>query len=553
MTNNKKNKFSYLIVILIYCFIISYPHNKVNASDTETLRLSNLQVEQINSDQAYLSWEVNKEYLSNYTIKKRVDKMEYETDTIYKYFYDTNLESGRTYYYTVGAYSFEDEVFISTDEVPITIKDFDKKPNLKLENLYFKPMLLQTNQEVEINFTIVNAGDAPVVIKPAISAYKKKDGEEYEKPKYSNGYYTVPSANPDYFFKLNPGESIPAVAYGFEQDWKYDMAGDYMISVKIDFYNYIAESNENDNEISGTLKVVSQHDFVPPSNPTNISVERVKEAGKLQLKIKWTTPPDEDLYYVQIYKSSKIGELGDRFSPTIDNPYKSDANDDRNLNDYVDHINYYYTFRSVDNFRNESTSTNQYGVDGLVPVDFDNDELKNFDEALYGSDPEDADTDGDGLADGAEVENGYSPTVKATTVDKKLVNRLKGWILLQVQGYGEAWYVYPKNGKRYYLKDGDAAYEIMRYLSLGITNADLAKIPQSNSDNVGNQTLVNQLKGKILLQTEQHGEAWYVNPADGKRYYLRDGNAAYQIMRNLSLGIKNDDISKIPAGVLKME
>ena len=43
---------------------------------------------------------------------------------------------------------------------------------------------------------------------------------------------------------------------------------------------------------------------------------------------------------------------------------------------------------------------------------------------------------------------------------------------------------------------------------------------------------------------------WYVSPVDGKRYYMADGEAAYQIMRFLSLGITNVDIRKIPVGEL---
>ena len=66
-----------------------------------------------------------------------------------------------------------------------------------------------------------------------------------------------------------------------------------------------------------------------------------------------------------------------------------------------------------------------------------------------------------------------------------------------------------------------------------------------------NQKLVNRLKGKILLQVESRGEAWYVNPKDGKRYYMKDGDAAYQIMRFLSLGITNADIQKMPIGTLR--
>ncbi len=57
-----------------------------------------------------------------------------------------------------------------------------------------------------------------------------------------------------------------------------------------------------------------------------------------------------------------------------------------------------------------------------------------------------------------------------------LANRLKGRILLQIQQHGEAYYVYPKNCRMIYLKDGAAAYEIMRYLGLGITNADLERV-----------------------------------------------------------------------------
>lgn len=36
-------------------------------------------------------------------------------------------------------------------------------------------------------------------------------------------------------------------------------------------------------------------------------------------------------------------------------------------------------------------------------------------------------------------------------------------------------------------------------------------------------TISNNMKGRILLQVESHGEAWYVNPKDEKRYYMADG------------------------------
>lgn len=178
-----------------------------------------------------------------------------------------------------------------------------------------------------------------------------------------------------------------------------------------------------------------------------------------------------------------------------------------------------------------------------------------------------------------------------------LADRLKGYILLQVQSHGEAWYVIPSESKRTYLANGETAYVIMSKLGLGIKNADLKKIPvgidsriiESDSDgdglgdkleeglktnpynidsdgdgysdfdevthdysplgkekNIYDQALINRLRGKILLQVEEKGQAWYINPVNGRRYYMKDGPSAYEIMRFLSLGISNTDLTQIP-------
>ncbi|MFH1668041.1 MAG: CARDB domain-containing protein [Candidatus Komeilibacteria bacterium] len=132
--------------------------------------------------------------------------------------------------------------------------------------------------------------------------------------------------------------------------------------------------------------------------------------------------------------------------------------------------------------------------------------------------------------------------------DQSLTNRLKGRILLQAEENGEAWYVDADTEKKFYLKDGDAAYTALQAFGLGITNADLAQIPTEGSNATGNSALIERLKGKILLQVEGNGEAFYVNPETGQRHYLRNGAEAYRIMRELSLGITNDDLRKIEVG-----
>lgn len=55
--------------------------------------------------------------------------------------------------------------------------------------------------------------------------------------------------------------------------------------------------------------------------------------------------------------------------------------------------------------------------------------------------------------------------------------------------------------------------------------------------------LATKLKGKILLQVESNGEAWYVNPENEKRYYLGRPADAFQVMRELGLGISNKDFN----------
>ena len=61
-------------------------------------------------------------------------------------------------------------------------------------------------------------------------------------------------------------------------------------------------------------------------------------------------------------------------------------------------------------------------------------------------------------------------------------------------------------------------------------------------------TMAQMMKGKILLQVEANGEAWYVYPGDLHRYYLGRPADAFTIMRNFGLGISDADLAQIPIG-----
>ena len=147
---------------------------------------------------------------------------------------------------------------------------------------------------------------------------------------------------------------------------------------------------------------------------------------------------------------------------------------------------------------------------------------------------------------------------KANAYDSALTARFRGRILLQVQSHGEAWYVRPADSLRYYMKDGDAAYQMMRNFGQGIGDTDLAKIPTVNDTTAMNQSgsacassaLGNRFKGQILLQVQKHGEAWYIDPGKCRAIYMADGAAAYQIMRYLGQGIGTSDLEKIQSGTI---
>ncbi|XOU94964.1 MAG: hypothetical protein ACNFW9_02740 [Candidatus Kerfeldbacteria bacterium] len=134
-----------------------------------------------------------------------------------------------------------------------------------------------------------------------------------------------------------------------------------------------------------------------------------------------------------------------------------------------------------------------------------------------------------------------------------MAERLNGRILLQVEQNGESWYVYPSTQTKFYLGRPTHAFDIMRYRGLGITDADLSRISVAGSNDSGDGVLQERLSGYILLQVEQNGEAWYVNPSNLQRYYLGRPADAFDIMRELGLGITDNDLGQITTDSSSMD
>lgn len=175
------------------------------------------------------------------------------------------------------------------------------------------------------------------------------------------------------------------------------------------------------------------------------------------------------------------------------------------------------------------------------------------------------------------------------------LSHLAGRIVLQVESNGEAWYIDPQNSDRYFLGRPADAFKLMREKGIGISNVNLQKIPvgldslsgtdsdldglpdeleksietkyqnkDSDSDgssdyeelergtnpnsqeaNLFDPAFVAANLGKIFIQVESRGEAWYVYPENGKRYFLGKPLDAFEVMRKLGLGISNSDLNLI--------
>jgi uncharacterized protein YkwD len=114
--------------------------------------------------------------------------------------------------------------------------------------------------------------------------------------------------------------------------------------------------------------------------------------------------------------------------------------------------------------------------------------------------------------------------------------RLSGLILLEVENKGAAWYVSPVDGKRYSLGRPVEALALVRKLALGVNSKSLAEIEKTKPA---------RLSGRILLNVEDAGKAYYFNPRDKKLYYLGNPLMMFEVMKRAALGIKSADLVKI--------
>ena len=161
---------------------------------------------------------------------------------------------------------------------------------------------------------------------------------------------------------------------------------------------------------------------------------------------------------------------------------------------------------------------------------------------------EEEDVDVDDFSDDelTEAEPSDLPDVEE---DEVLTKRMYGKMLLDVEGNGEVYYVDPVTGGKEYLADGASAHRLLERRALGINEENFAKLVmgETRDDESVCETaeLGERLKGRIVIRTEESGEAYWIYPENCRAYYVGTFDAAYKLMKKMSLGIIKANLAKV--------
>lgn len=148
------------------------------------------------------------------------------------------------------------------------------------------------------------------------------------------------------------------------------------------------------------------------------------------------------------------------------------------------------------------------------------------------------------LVFGAETADYNDGGVKTSGLmsDADFLKKTRGYFLLDPRESDGVWYINPLSARPYNISRTFAAFKAISKQGIGVSNATLKKIPTAKSSSHGNVKLRKKLAGRILLQVQNKGKAWYVSPKDLKRYYLGRSDEMLSAIRRLSVPIyANDD------------
>jgi len=122
---------------------------------------------------------------------------------------------------------------------------------------------------------------------------------------------------------------------------------DVSVEVNKKYYYQVAVVAGEQSVFSKKVTITAE-DNLAPSSPINIKTVYDEKMGVIT--VSWEVSKDDDFSYINIYRSTKPGELGALLTKIISNNSFVDS-------DVLEGESYYYTLTSVDQHGNESTKS----------------------------------------------------------------------------------------------------------------------------------------------------------------------------------------------------
>ncbi|MFA4819182.1 MAG: hypothetical protein WC621_05065 [Patescibacteria group bacterium] len=137
--------------------------------------------------------------------------------------------------------------------------------------------------------------------------------------------------------------------------------------------------------------------------------------------------------------------------------------------------------------------------------------------------------------------------LKQTPFNQNLVDAGRGRFLKTATSQ-LVYYFDPVSSQVFCIDSDYAAHRLLSLVGLGITQSDLDKIPEPGEDSVSHK-LLSAVKptvaGRILLNVETGGSAWYVAKNTGQRTYLGVFGQARETMRNLAITVDDELLTNL--------
>lgn len=134
---------------------------------------------------------------------------------------------------------------------------------------------------------------------------------------------------------------------------------------------------------------------------------------------------------------------------------------------------------------------------------------------------------------------------------KSTVDTLKGQILLQSERGGSAWYTDPVTKRRYTLGTKKRALKVLRSRAVGVGSTVMKKIPRAKDNWDANETVFRTYKGRVILDINNRGVAWYVDPVTRKRYKMKNPKQTAKVIRAVGQPVKNTKLYKFKKGTAR--